>query len=238
MRRKRKKRHPDHPGNKTEETGAGAFFDKPFKDLPHDLKDFPTKKEFVSSPSPPEEKKVESDEDLFQTAMSDVTPFKGERKTVMTDLGKEDTVLRKSRKPYQKLEEDFSNLVKESSAWDVSFSDEYMEGAVSGIGPKIMKRLKRGDFSVQDYIDLHGLTRKEAEGVVEEFILKSYHEGMRCVLIVHGRGLGSLNHQPAIKRELPVWFRRGMLKKIVLAFVTAKPCDGGAGALYVLLKKR
>ncbi|MBW2333054.1 MAG: Smr/MutS family protein [Deltaproteobacteria bacterium] len=101
-----------------------------------------------------------------------------------------------------------------------------------------MKRLKRGEFSIQDYIDLHGLTKKEAEGAVDEFIIRSYRKGMRCVLIVHGRGLGSLNHQPAIKRELPIWFRRGILKKIVLAFVTAKPCDGGAGALYVLLKKR
>ncbi len=61
---------------------------------------------------------------------------------------------------------------------------------------------------------------------------------MRCVLIIHGRGLGSVDNQPAIKKELPTWFKRGALKKVVLAFVTAKPCDGGAGALYVLLKTR
>ena len=112
-----------------------------------------------------------------------------------------------------------------------------MEGAVPGVGPKIMKRLKRGEFSVQDYIDLHGLKKKEAEVVVNEFIINSYQKGFRCVLIIHGRGLVSVDHQPAIKKEIPVWFRRGMLKRIVLAFVTARPCDGGAGALYVLLKR-
>jgi DNA-nicking Smr family endonuclease len=236
MRRKRKKKQPDRPSNKIEENRT--FFDKPFKVLHKDLKDFGTRKEPVSPHSLPEKKKKECDEDLFQAAMKDVTPFKSNKNTVLTGLGKEDTILEWSFKPHKKTGEDFSNLVKELSAWDISFSDEYMEGAVAGIGPKIMKRLKRGEFSVQDYIDLHGLTRKEAETVVEEFILKSYHAGMRCVLIVHGRGLRSLNNLPAIKRELPVWFRRGTLKKIVLAFVTAKPCDGGAGALYVLLKKR
>jgi DNA-nicking Smr family endonuclease len=101
-----------------------------------------------------------------------------------------------------------------------------------------MKRLRRGEFSIQDHVDLHGLTKKEAESAVNSFIIKSYQKDLRCVLIVHGRGLGSADHQPAIKTELPVWFRRGALKRIVLAFATAQPYDGGAGALYVLLRKR
>lgn len=222
--------------NKPEE--KRAFLDKPFKGLGEDLKAFDKRKEPVSPHSLSGSSKDKSDEDLFQSAMKDVIPLKNDKNNTITTFEKEEKLSGWFLKPDKKPGENFSNLMKESSAWDVSFSDEYMEGAVSGVGPKIMKRLKRGEFSVQDYIDLHGLTKKEAEGVVDEFIIKSYHKGMRCVLIVHGRGLGSLNHQPAIKKELPVWFRRGILKKIVLAFVTAKPCDGGAGALYVLLKKR
>jgi DNA-nicking Smr family endonuclease len=236
MRRKRKKERLDRTKNQTEENRA--FPDKLFKDFSGDLKAFDTRNKLISPHSLPESKKEKSDEDLFQSAMKDVIPLKDDKNKIITPFVKEETLPERSLKPHKKAGEDFSNLVKESSAWDVSFSDEYMEGAISGVGPKIMKRLKRGEFSVQDYVDLHGLTKKDAETVVDEFITKSYYKGMRCVLIVHGRGLGSRNNQPAIKKELPIWFRRGILKKIVLAFVTAKPCDGGAGASYVLLKKR
>jgi DNA-nicking Smr family endonuclease len=236
MRRKRKKERFDHRRHKKDKNRT--FLDKPFKGLGGDLQAFDKRNEPVSKPLQAEKKKEENDEDLFQSAMKDVFPLKDDKIKIIPGFKEEETLSEWSLKPHKTAGEDFSNLVKESSAWDISFSDEYMEGAVSGVGPKIMKRLKRGEFSVQDYIDLHGLTKKEAETVVDEFIIKSYHKGMRCVLIVHGRGLGSLNHQPAIKMELPVWFRRGNLKKIVLAFVTARPCDGGAGALYVLLKKK
>jgi DNA-nicking Smr family endonuclease len=236
MRRRKKKGRIDHTRNRTEENKA--FLNKLFKDLGEDLKDFDNKGQSVSSCSLVDNKKEESDEDLFQAAMKDVTPLEDNKNKVIKYPVEKESLPDLSLKLNKKVGEDFSSLVKELGAWDVSFSDEYMEGAVSGVGPKIMKRLKRGEFSVQDYIDLHGLTKKEAETVVDKFIIQSYHKGLRCVLIVHGRGLGSIDHKPAIKRELPVWFKRGILKKIVLAFVTAKPCDGGAGALYVLLKKR
>jgi DNA-nicking Smr family endonuclease len=188
--------------------------------------------------NPPDEIREESDEDLFQQAMKDVVPLQDGRKKIVRPPSRKEEVIDRQQSQEERERQYLSTLVKDSSAWDISFSDEYMVGAVPGVGPKIMRRLKRGEFSVQDYIDLHGLKKKEAETVVSEFIIKCYHRGLRCVLVVHGRGLGSVDHQPAIKRELPVWFRRGMLKRIVLAFVTARPCDGGAGALYVLLKKR
>ncbi len=236
MRRKRKKGRIDHARNKTEENNA--FLDKPFRGLIEDLKDFDKRGEPVSSLSLADNKKEEGDEDLFQEAMKDVTPLKGNRNKVIKSPVEKETPPDRLPELSKKVGEDFSSLVKEFGAWDISFSDEYMEGAVSGVGPKIMKRLKRGEFSIQDHIDLHGLTKKDAETVVNEFIIKGYQKGLRCVLIVHGRGLGSVDHQPAIKRELPVWLKRGILKKIVLAFVTAQPFDGGAGASYVLLKKR
>ena len=236
MRRRKKKGRIDHTRKRTEENKT--FLNKQFKGLDENLKDFDNKGRSVSSRSLADNKKEESDEDLFQSAMKDVTPLEDNKNKIIKYPVEKESLPDLSLKLNKKVGEDFSSLVKELGAWDVSFSDEYMEGAVSGVGPKIMKRLKRGEFSVQDYIDLHGLTKKEAETVVDKFIIQSYHKGLRCVLIVHGRGLGSIDHKPAIKRELPVWFRRGILKKIVLAFVTAKPCDGGAGALYVLLKKR
>jgi len=232
----RGKRKRDRVKNRVQENRA--FFNKPFKGLPEDLKDSDKSGEPVSSRFLPDNTEDGSDDHLFQIAMKDVIPLTDNKKKIIR------SPVRKEKLPDQlsghsnRVREYLSCLVKESAAWDISFSDEYMVGAVSGVGPKIMKRLKRGEFSIQDYIDLHGLRKKEAEAVVNAFIIQSYHQGRRCVLIVHGRGLGSVDHQPAIKKELPVWFKRGILKKIVLAFVTARPCDGGAGALYVLLKKR
>jgi DNA-nicking Smr family endonuclease len=186
----------------------------------------------------PVDKIEEGDEGLFQEAMKGVVPLKEARKRIVRSPSRREEITDRFQSQEERERNYLSALVKDPSAWDISFSDEYMVGSVPGVGPKVMRRLKRGEFSVQDYIDLHGLKKKEAEEAVREFIMKSYQRGLRCVLIVHGRGLGSVDHQPAIKRDLPLWFRRGMLKRIVIAFVTARPCDGGPGALYVLLKKR
>ncbi len=235
MRGKRKKDRIDQVKNRIEENKS--LSNKPFKGLVRDLKDFDKREEPVSSGCLSGNTTEESEEDLFQMAMKDVIPLSNDKNKIIRSRVKKEKPPEHIPGQSDKVREYLSCLVKEPAAWDISFSDEYMEGAVSGVGPKIMKRLKRGEFSIQDHIDLHGLTRKEAETVVNRFIIQSYKKGLRCVLIVHGRGLGSVDHQPAIKKELPVWFKRGVLKKIVMAFVTARPWDGGAGALYVLLKK-
>jgi DNA-nicking Smr family endonuclease len=131
-----------------------------------------------------------------------------------------------------------SDLVSGSIDMDITFSDEYIEGTVQGIDKRVMDRLKKGLFPIQDYIDLHGLTRHEAEIKVRDFLLQSYRSGIRCVLVVHGRGLNSENHIPILKELLPIWLSRGPVKKIVLAFSTSRPYDGGTGAIYILLRKR
>jgi DNA-nicking Smr family endonuclease len=236
MRGKRKKGRIDQAKNRVGENKK--FLNRPLKGLVKVLKDSNQRTEPVSSPCPPDRTAEEGDQDLFQMAMKDVIPLRDNKDKIVR------SPVKKDKSPdqlygHKEMEREYlSYMLEEPAAWDISFSDEYMEGAVSGVGPRIMKRLKRGEFSIQEYIDLHGLTRKEAEDVVNKFIIQSHQKGLRCVLIVHGRGLRSVDHKPAIKKELPVWFKRGILKKIVLAFVTARPCDGGAGALYVLLKKR
>lgn len=130
------------------------------------------------------------------------------------------------------------DLVNGTAEMDITFSDEFIEGYVRGFSRKLMQRFKKGRFSVQDYLDLHGLTKQEAEVKVRRFLLQSYQLGKRCVLIVHGRGLNSENHIPVLKERLPVWLMRGSVRKILLAFATARPYDGGSGAIYVLLKRQ
>ncbi len=236
MRRKRRRARVESARERSE--NDQKLSNRPFEDQLKDFQGTDGSGESDLAVSPPDEIVKESDEDLFQQAMKNVVPLNDGRKKIVKSPARREEFPDHQQSQEERERQYLSTLVSDSSAWDISFSDEYMVGAVPGVGPKIMRRLKRGEFSVQDYIDLHGLKKKEAEAVVREFIIKSYQRGLRCVLIVHGRGLGSVDHQPAIKRELPVWFRRGMLKRIVLAFVTARPCDGGAGALYVLLKKR
>jgi DNA-nicking Smr family endonuclease len=129
-------------------------------------------------------------------------------------------------------------LVKGAIEMDITFTDEYIEGSVRGFSRDLMKKLKRGEFPVQDHLDLHGLTREEAKGAIRDFILTSFRLGFRCVLIIHGRGLNSPESFPVLKEGLPTWLGRGQVKRIVLAFATARPYDGGAGAVYVLLRRR
>jgi DNA-nicking Smr family endonuclease len=236
VRSRRKKARADRATHRKE--AQNTFLHRPFEGLLYHQKDLSDDKEAVQSASRPDVKPEESDQQLFQRAMEGVVPLADNRKKIVRSPGDQERVSPEISDHNTLGKDHLANLVNDSAAWDISFSDEYIEGAVSGVSPKIMRRLKRGEFSIQDYIDLHGLTKKEAEAAVNEFLLQSYQRDLRCVLIVHGRGLGSADQRPAIKTELPVWMRRGALKRIVLAFVTARPYDGGAGAIYVLLRKR
>jgi DNA-nicking Smr family endonuclease len=131
-----------------------------------------------------------------------------------------------------------SDLVTGASCLDVSDTREYVEGAIVGLDPRVLRRLRRGDFSWQAYEDLHGMSQPQAREAVERFLSTAVRRGHRCVLIVHGRGRNSKDQTPVLKERLKVWLARGRLAGIVLAFATARSCDGGPGALYVLLRRR
>ncbi len=128
-------------------------------------------------------------------------------------------------------------LVAGSGPFDVADSDEYIEGAVAGLDNRILRRLRRGDYAVQAHLDLHGLTRSEAKEALVGFVDQSCYRGYRCVLVVHGRGLHSKDQIPVLKESVQGWLSRGAIAQRVLAFTTARPHDGGAGAVYVLLRR-
>lgn len=132
----------------------------------------------------------------------------------------------------------FADLMATSFSFDISDSEEYVEGAVVGLDPRLVRRLRRGEFSWQDYLDLHGMTVEEAKASVDGFLGKSLKAGLRCVLIVHGRGRNSLGQKPILKEKLKGWLSSGAHARSVLAFTTARPVDGGAGALYILLRRQ
>jgi len=128
-------------------------------------------------------------------------------------------------------------LVSGEAPFDLADSDEYVEGRVAGLDANVVRKLRRGEYAVQGHVDLHGLTRDEAKGAVEEFLRRARSAGKRCVLVVHGRGLHSKDQLPILKDALRTWLATGRFARHVLAFATARPADGGAGALYVLLRR-
>ena len=187
------------------------------------------------------QKAIESEpdvEDDFLAAMADVTPLQGQKTRIIRPVGPNVKPSHPAPDDVKETMAHLSDLVRGAVDLDITFSDEYIEGSVKGFSRKMMRRLKRGQIPVQDHIDLHGMTRLEAEKEVKAFILRSHRRGLRCVLIVHGRGLNSPESLPVLKEGLPRWLRSGAVKKIVLAFATARPYDGGTGAVYVLLKRR
>jgi len=96
----------------------------------------------------------------------------------------------------------------------------------------VLRRLRRGDYRVQRELDLHGLTVLEAKAVLRRFLIRCLEEQVHCVRIIHGKGLRSGHRGPVLKAAVSAVLRR---TGAVLAFVSARPVDGGTGALYVLL---
>ena len=194
-----------------------------------------------AAPSTQAEAKPDSpskDEQLFSQAMADVRPMgarpqprprpkSGLLRTVPVEQEEESEVL-------QALQE----LVDGQAGFSIHATDEAIEGMTDGLDRRLLKKLRKGEYAVQDHLDLHGLNRLAAREEVDRFLLNAALHGLRCVLVVHGRGHGSKDKIPVLKNELKTWFTRRGTRKLVLAFTTARPCDGGAGAVYVLLRKK
>ncbi len=130
-----------------------------------------------------------------------------------------------------------SDLVSGEAPFDITETEEYTEGMRVGLDPRLVVRLRRGEFPVQAHIDLHGMVQSAAKEALAGFVRESARTGLRTVLVVHGKGRGSPGGHPVLKHATAQWLSHGSLSGQVLAFTTARPADGGAGAVYVLLKR-
>jgi DNA-nicking Smr family endonuclease len=135
------------------------------------------------------------------------------------------------------VREELMELITGGASVDVADTAEYVEGYVPGLDRKIVKRLRRGELAVQSHLDLHGRTLDEAYEALMRFITSSRRAHHRCVLVIHGRGLHSPTPAAVLKEGVVRWLSRGRLSREVLAFASARPHDGGAGAVYVLLRR-
>jgi DNA-nicking Smr family endonuclease len=112
-------------------------------------------------------------------------------------------------------------------------TDETLSYTRDGIGEDVVRKLRRGQWVIQAQLDLHGMRREEAREALSEFVRRSSRRGVRCIRVIHGKGLGSVNKEPVLKNKVRNWL---VQKEEVLAFCQARANDGGAGALVVLLK--
>ena len=171
---------------------------------------------------------------VFEAAMADVRKL--ERDTHAPEIVYREpvSVSQHEREVLRELDQ----LVAGGRDEELQDPDEHLEGKVAGLDPRVMKQLRRGEFTVQADLDLHGKDSESARRLVEEFLTGAHRRDLRCVRIVHGRGKNSPGRVPVLKQNLPRWLARGPAGRIVLAYASAAPGDGGTGASYVLLRRR
>lgn len=112
-------------------------------------------------------------------------------------------------------------------------AETYLEYSQPGVQPAQLKRLKQGAITVRARLDLHGLTTDKAYRRLFDFLEAAFKQQKRHLLIIHGKGVGSEADYPILKNEVNDWLRQA---EQVMAFCSARPEDGGRGAVYVLLQ--
>jgi len=189
----------------------------------------------TSSPACPAPTDPLLDKALFLTEMADVKPMSKNEQVQKEIAGP------KPLKPLGCDDDDtlrrLNELVNHGHGFVVSQTPEYMEGSGPDIIPDVTSRLHSGEFAIQDYIDLHGMGLETAENAFGRFMKRAIRTGKHAVLIVHGRGLSS-PAEPVLKTSVKNWLTRGKWRRWVTAFASARSCDGGAGATYVLLREQ
>jgi len=174
-------------------------------------------------------KQAASDKDLFVRAAGAVKPIPDKRKVLHKAEQKMPLAMQYQQDEKAVLKEAISDEFDVGTLLD---SDDLLSFRRPGIGPDVTRKLRRGDWSIQRQLDLHGLRRDDAREVLSIFIREAFKQGLRCVRVIHGKGLGSPGKAPILKSRVQSWL---VQKNEVLAFVQAKPADGGGGALLVLL---
>lgn len=169
------------------------------------------------------------DRDLFRTSVGPVIPVRSDRAPPADRrpaprprfaLADEQAVLRDT----------LSDIFE---PWELDTGEE-LGFARPGLQHGLLRKLRRGQFSVGAELDLHGMTVPVARQAVSEFLYQCRLRHIRCVRIIHGKGRGSRHQGPVLKGKVDNWLRQ---RDEVLAFATARPVDGGTGAVYVLLKR-
>ena len=174
-------------------------------------------------------KRAQADQNLFARAIGPTQPLRAHGRVVHAPAPT-------PPEPRQRVLDEQAALREAiSDEFDTStllHTDEHLSFRRPGVGPDVTAKLRRGHWAVQAQIDLHGLRTDAAREALGQFLREATKAGLRCVRVVHGKGLGSPGKAPVLKAKVHGWL---IQKKEVLAYVQARPLEGGAGALMVLL---
>jgi DNA-nicking Smr family endonuclease len=176
------------------------------------------------------ERKAHAERYLFARAAGKVEPLRASGRVAHVPEPPAPIPVQRQLDDQRVLQEAISDEFDASTLLDV---DEALSFRRPGIGTDVTRRLRRGDWSIQSEIDLHGMRRDDARESLAAFIRDAHRRGLRCLRVVHGKGLGSPGKVPVLKGKVHSWL---VQKNEVMAFVQARADEGGAGALVVLLK--
>ena len=171
-----------------------------------------------------------SDEDKkrFRDAVGNVKPIKNDN--IISEKPKPSAYRKKDKTNY--LNPDYE--INESVATEkLVGGEEEIKFCSAGENDKKFKRLRQGKYKFEGKLDLHGMLVEEAKQQLAIFLKECKIRSLACVLIIHGKGYGSKNNAPVIKNKLNQWLRN---HSMVWGFCSARPSDGGTGAIYVYLK--
>jgi DNA-nicking Smr family endonuclease len=174
--------------------------------------------------------KLEEEANLFKAEVKDVVPIRAAVRVRIA--GPSPLPL-----PKQKLADEQAAL-KASLSDDIDIerlldTDESLSFRQPGLGIEVVRKLRRGEWSIQAQLDLHGLRSDEARLALVAFLGEALSNNQRCLRVIHGKGLGSINKEPILKGKVLKWL---IQRDEVMAFCQARPNDGGSGALLVLLR--
>ena len=174
-------------------------------------------------------RKAEADQNLFTRAIGKVQPLPSPNKAHLPTPPRAPVATQREKDEAQVIHDSLSDEFDVSTLLD---TDDALSFRRPSVGPEVTRKLRKGDWAIQREIDLHGFRSDEARLALTTFIRDAHKHGLRCVRVVHGKGLGSPGKTPVLKSKVHSWL---VQKNQVMAFVQAKPAEGGAGALVVLL---
>ncbi len=176
---------------------------------------------------------MNSDKELFLAAVADATPIPPTARPPSVSAKPKPRPI-----PVKHLEDEAQALhdsrLSDMTPESLLDSDEALSFARTGISSDTLRKLRRGHWVIQDSLDLHGLRSDEARAAFAEFLRLCGQRAIRCVRIIHGKGLGSANRQPVLKGKVLAWLQQ---RDEVLAYCQAPANDGGSGAVRVLLRQ-
>ena len=173
---------------------------------------------------------LRAEANVFRNAVSDATPLPDSNRVIRRSPSITPSPRQREADEREVLDQSISDEIDIEVLLD---TDDSLSWRRPGIGPDVVRRLRRGQWSVRGQIDLHGLRVDEAREAVAEFLAHARRNEWRCLRVIHGKGLGSPSREPVLKGKVARWLAQ---REEVLAYCQARPNDGGAGALIVLIR--